>query len=660
MKLHNGKILCLEYSELVPVVISESAYKQAKLRGNITVHGRGGNGNSVLIEYETMPYKYKEAVREKYGNPQQYMESQPIKALIDWDHKAETFYSEYILPTGLKLPDDYVAKYSLAATWLNTIDHLTSDKRALKANLNKSIGEFWQIVTDLIRVENIQLPTHEKRLKEKLKAYKSEKYPCLIEAFRFGNSNSKKVDDDVAEALLIEMLSHSNQHDYTIVAARYNDWAIGSQKPTITASAVGYWAKKNAHLIVNNRDGKKVNYSKFNKQILRDRPSAPMLLLNSDDNVLDLFFQTEGVSKKGHNTKNPYYRPVLYVVTDAFNDYILGYAIGETVTVELIKEAYLNAANHVKHLLNGYYLPYQIQSDRWAIDRELKSPLAQFFQSIATYTPATLNVAQGKYIERSFGTGWHQMLKNFINYAGFNITAKSKKNADAIEKNKSNFPLKSEATLQVELFITALRCKVDPKTGTSKQTAWIDSFHASEKSKAKAISAEKHLQIFGKRHIETNSLRPEGLRVRLNGNQFIYDIPSEYFPYHVGKKVQVIYDPYDLNQVLVTDGKGLRFVATSFEKMPSALADHTTESRLRLNSLLIDKKRIANVPVQAALKRQEVLERANIDIESTLQSGTLIKQVRHAAEKGVLEAFEKYDRPQPEKLPQSGSVYDRI
>lgn len=663
MKYNTTNALCLEYNEFVPRIMSKPAYDQAKSRGNIIVHGRGGNGNTILIEYDTLPKKYQEEVRKEFGDPKKYIVIQPIKALIQTDLKAERFFREYKLSNGLKLPDqefdlkgkpqiNYVKQYTQAASYLNTITSLLKDKRSLKDELNVTIAVFWERLFDLMKAENVRLPLSEKRLNQKIKQYKEEGYECLIETFRFGNSNSKKVDDDVAEALLLEMLNHDHQHDYSRIAIAYNVWAKEAGKPTITEGTVSYWARKNAHLITQNREGKAINYNRFNKQIKRDRPSAPLLLINSDDNVLDLYFQDKKIVKyrdkktgeeKQKEVVNYYYRPVMYVVMDAFNDYVLGYAVGETVTIKLIKEAYRNAENHIKQLLNGYYLPHQIQTDRWALSKG--GELETFYKSMATYTPATAKVAQGKYIERAFGTTWHQELKRFINYAGQNVTAKEKLNPDAIDRNKSNFPVKAEAENQIELFIENLRNGKRKDCDFTRREEWLKAFLSSDKSKERRISIEQHLQIFGILHDPKNGrknrLMPEGLEI-MDG-KFHYDVPASFFPYHVNKQVQVIYDPYDMNSVLVTDGKGLRFVAERYVNSKSALADHTEETEALYWSRMHEKTAIAAVPGAAQAGRMELLERAKIDAESLLQGGVMVKQIRHDAEKAVKGAFEDFE-----------------
>ncbi|WAC40550.1 hypothetical protein [Pedobacter sp. SL55] len=655
MRFNQNNTLCLEYNEFTQIV-PKGTYDSLKARGSIKVHGRGGYGVGVLIEYDTLPKRYQDEVKKVFGDPYQYITTQPIKDLLIEDLKAEQFYRDYSLPNGLKLPDqdfdvkgkpvtNYVKEYAIAASWLNNIINLTENKKALKDQLNISVAVFWERIMMILKADGVRLPASERRLKDAIKRYKSNGYEALIEVFRFGNTNSRKVNSETAEALLLELLAHDHQHDYTRVANAYNEWATANNHEQITDRAVSYWAAKYKHLITEKREGKAKNYNRFNKQILRSRPSAPLLLINSDDNVLDLYFVEEKVNKKtGYAQKNYYYRPVMYVVMDAFNDYILGYAIGETVTIELVKEAYRNAENHVKQLLNGYYLPHQIQTDRWGLSKG--GELEQFYQSMATYTPATAKVAQGKYIERAFGVNWHQTLKSFINYAGQNITAKERLSPEAIERNRSNFPPKEKAPEQIALFIEMLRKLPNQKTGVSRQEEWLNSIN--EKSKARAISAEKHLQIFGVLHKPRNGgknrLLPAGLE--LMDRRFVYDIPAFYFPEHVNKAVNVIYDPYDMSQVLVTDGKGLRFVAHEYERSPSCIADHTKETRQLWHQRIEEKKIIAAVPAKEAEKRRTLLERAAIDAESLLQGSVLIKQIRHTAEKAITGAIENFDQSQ--------------
>lgn len=635
-----NNILCLTYDELVPAILNRDNYYHHRDKGNITVHGTGGNGRIVLIEFETLPPKYKLLVRKVYGDPYVYVAKQPILNSLEFDHKAQQFYMDYELPNGDRLPAtdkdingkeqiNYVNRYTLSATWLNMLDRLMADKRALKRELNISITDFWDTASEMIKIKKVDLPAHPRRLKAKLKEYTSQpnqeaKYEFLIEKHKFGNTSASKVNDEAAEALLMKMLSFRNLHDDTIIAEKYNLWAIETDRPTITAATVGYRRKMWANMLKFEREGSGVTYNQLSKRSKRKRPSAPLLLVNSDDNVMDVYFQLPG---------NAWFRPVLYVVIDAFNDYILGYAVGQNVTKELIKAAYRDAHRNVMRLTGGSYLWHQIQTDHWGISSKSVTEMEEFYASQAIFTPAMLKNAQTKYIERSFGVTWHQQLKLVFpdNYSGVNITSKEKLNPDSLISK--NFPEINLAKEKIQEFIWAMRNTKREKDGLTREQEWLEAFNASEKSKKRAIEDETRLLLFGEKNVRTNKLTAAGVNVTLLGQKMTYEISQADIYEHNGKSVQVIYDRYDLSKVLITDNKGLRIVANEYELLPAAIADYEPGDRERINNLLDEKKTLFPLIEEAINKREEALSRAKIDAESRLKAGVMVKELAHNDQK---------------------------
>lgn len=662
MQYINDKILVLTYGELVPGIMTESNYKYHKTQGNFTFHGLGGNGRKVFIEYETLPTKYKDAVKKKYGNPYEYLAKQPILDLIDWDYKAHTFYQDYVLPNGSKLPAtnkdakgkpqiNYVERCTKSVNWLNMITRITTDKRALKDLLKLSIGDFWDTIGELIVKEGIDLPAAPKRLKEKLTKFQSLptdelRYEMLVPKHLFGNGHAKKIDTDEAEALLLKLLSDPRQHDDTVIAAAYNIYAKEHQKETITPAAVGHFRRRNEHIIAATRDGKKKAYTKYTKEIRRDRASAPLMLLNADDNCLDLFFEVETWTEASGTKKSKHYRPMLYVIIDTTNNYILGYAVGDRVTHELIYQAFRNALNHIQMLTGSYYLPHQLQTDRWGLDVKMKNALGEFYKRVATFTPQAHGVPQGKYIEASFGTEWHQVLKAMPtnNYAGKNIRAKEQLSAEYIVEASKNYPTIDKVPEIVETFINIMRMKPNPKTGISRQKEWLDAFHASEKSKAKEINAGMKLQLMGKKHINPKNpddslltITSKGLMPTINGKTVKIDLDDEAIYQHNGKKVEVFYDPEKLNEFLITDSKGLRLVASNYRNVPAAIADYQPGDRKRIEELWDAKKQVSNKLTETLQNRVAALKGTNIDPQALIQAGVLLKDVKQDAEMLYLE-----------------------
>jgi hypothetical protein len=528
---------------------------------------------------------------------------------------------------------------------------LKDDTRYIKKELGLSMDEFWKNVCDLIKTENIDLPASYRRLvvndDSAMKRYKASGYASLISS-KFGNSNASKVTDEISKDVLLEIISNHNQHDDTIILTAYNQWAANNhKKPILSYQTIGNYRRENGHLITIEREGNAAWYNKYGKVLHRNRPSAPLLRVEHDDNDLDKYF------KDGNNN---YYRFKLIVVRDSFNDYPLGWAAGDEVSIELIIAAYVDAMHHIHELTGGWYMPLQIVADHWGIDKDLTTTLAQFYKKIdPDFTPAAVKNARSKYIESSFGTKWHQLLKldNLNNYAGNNITSRSRLNADALALNKKNFPEKETGLLYIESFINAIRDQKNKK-GIALKDEWTNAFLASDLSKEKQISRANMLLIFGNRHVVPNAGNPEfpntitnyGLQLQIANNDYCFDIPDEYYLQNVGKRVQVVYDPLDMSSVLVHDGNGLRFIAQEMKTTgSSARIEQTEEDKNRFWKRMHQKRMHMQMVADSAASRKQRLAGANIntnkllsnmisipDPEALLQAGVLTKEIKQAAE----------------------------
>lgn len=632
MEYLNNNVLCLEYNEFVPHVLKADNYHYHKKEGNITVHGYGGNGRRILIEYETLPPKYKAKVREIYGDPYQYASRQPILKSILPNTEARQYYDSYVLPNGDNLPNEdvdlkgnaqinYVKRYTRNAEWLDMLIRLTTDKRALKRELNVTLEDFWKSCSYLIKEDKVaSLASSRKRLNENIKKYKADGYEGLIDTSKFGNTRSKKVADTESEAFLESMLAHRNKHDNTIIAAAYNRWAKETNRQNITPATVGYWRKKWANRLYFETNGIAKTASVVSKHIKRKRPTAPLLLINSDDNVLDVYF------KNGDST---HYRPSIYVVLDIYNDYILGYAWGDTITDELVKEAYRNAQRHIMELTGDSYGIQQLQTDHWHISGKNTTDLEKFFNSVGKFVPAALKNAQSKYIERFFGKPWHQVLKALFhtNYSGHNITAKTQFNRDNLKAK--NFPDISYAADMIDGFIQAMRQTKRKDSEMTRQQEWLKAFNESEKSKKKLLTTTERLQVFGKLHTHTNPIKADGLTPILLGKKREYELSQQQIFQHIGKQVSIYYDEHDLGQVLVTDHKGLRFLANSYDRVPSAFADYEEGDAERIKQLQAEKTTLMPRIQGMIESRNATLERARIDAESRIQAGVIVKEITH-------------------------------
>lgn len=625
-------LLFLEFADLVSCGVSENYLSKARSTGVkcISFMDDPGDRRKVLIKYEPLSDRYKQMVLARFGNPYDYVSRDPIRRMVTKDLKAEEFYLSYKLDNGEALPIEYVKKYSKSCDWLNMLNMIENDKAIVKKQLKLPLASFYNHVIGIIKSDEIDLPTTYKYLRKKMVEYSESGYNSLIEKWRFNNSFAAKVKDELSQSTLLELISDDSKHDDVIISRIYNKWAKEHGYKTITDATVGNWRREHEVEILMSRNGTKDFYNKYGKHILRKRPSSPLLLVGGDGNDWDMYFQGEKAS-----TQTYYFNLfTLVVVIDAYNNYPLGWSISEpngNENAALIKAAYVDALVHIKDLTGGYYLPHQLQNDRFA-QKELKP----FFEKIdPVFFFAAARAPRGKYIESSFGTTWHQVLRTYKNYSGHNVGASTKINPERIEREKRTFPHVSEAFDYANHFITQLRNIIDDEaTGKTRQEQWIDAFASSEKSQQRLISDDQFLYNFGLPNGNMQTISNRGLVMQLNNVEYIYEIPDEFYLQTVGKKVQVIYDGYDFSRVMVTDNDKLRFIAKSVKYVPAAKADYNDGDEQRLWKRLHQKKQ--HMLTIAALKnnRQKVLVENGINPAALLQAGILDKGIKRTAEIG--------------------------
>lgn len=580
-----------------------------------------------LVKYEDLRDEHKAKLKAQFGDVYLYTAKSPILRRVERDAQAEAFYLAYRYD-GKSISQEHVAKYTTASSWLNMVIKATADKKALKKELNLMIADFYSHVLDLIGSEGVDLPTSYKRFTAKLKDYQDNGYASLID-WRFGRQPNLKVKDEVCEATLLELLSDPRQHDDVFISYAYNAWAQKQGYETITHATVGNWRRKHAHLITMPRNGNKEWRDTYGLVIKGRRPSKPTLMWEHDDNHLDLFFTTERDGKE-----YGYQRVKGIFIIDSYNDYILGYAVtsGE-LKANHIRLAYLNAMHHIHELTGSWYLPHETKSDRWN-----GKELMPFYLSMGNYQKSTVGGSRGRgYIEQLFGTSdWQNCLKaGNNNYNGHNISSRTAGvNREWLEANKRERPMLSEAPDQVAQFVERLR-HLPTKDGRSRQDQWLQAWADMPMDARRPITHEQFLHIFGFKHEPAGrpvTITNKGVDVQIANRRFLYHIPPAIHLAAIGKQVHVVYDPLNMDQVLITDYAKVRFMANANHGIAKAMADYTDGHREQLNKLMDRQTADVATVTEAQERRREVLRNNQIDAESLLKANVLVKGIRQAAE----------------------------
>lgn len=493
------------------------------------------------------------------------------------------------------------------------------------------------------------LPTSYCNLTAVVKRYRKEGPACRLPKNMKNKARAKL--PEIGKDLLIELFADWRNQPATTVRKVYNKWASENGHSEIAASTVRKFRLDNLEDITLGSMGMKAWQNAFGKQIHRKPVSSPLFLVNSDDNDLDLYFKTD---------ESRYKRVVLILVVDAYARYPLGYAVGERQTKELVREAYRNAALHVRELTGSWHGWHEIKADRWGIGVTGKkkdgtprqmTELEQYYRRQAHFTPPRAGWARSKIVESCFGNDWHRILKaNYPNYAGHNVTAKRKMNKEELARRSADFPFLYQADELVEDFIGKLRqLPVSEKDSRTRQSAWLKGWERLADSDRKRVSESEALLWWGEAHEYTNELTIKGLQPTIEGETLTYDVPEHLYMQNVGRKFQCHYMPEDMSRALFVseDGKE-RMLLQQYERVAHSLKDREQAEGERIADKMAEQRRINQDALNRLAERRARLEQERLDAESLLQSGEMGKEAYKRAQRKLQEP---QTQPQQKKSP---------
>lgn len=234
-----NNILCITGGELIASdenpsgVMSFDCYKMLCRRKKINVLRRACYGTPALVEYDSLPGRYRQAWEAKNGDPRETAKSQLFVDKIETDPAAVAFYMDYRLTDDQPLKDHIQQQYSNEAAILNAIHATLNDRAALRKALGGSVrmGEMWQSMAETIHEDAVQkrfphrLPRTGITLKRKSDKYQKEGYAGLIHS-GFGNDNSRKVSA-MLERLILSLYTAPNKPFGATVYDTYNLFVNG-------------------------------------------------------------------------------------------------------------------------------------------------------------------------------------------------------------------------------------------------------------------------------------------------------------------------------------------------------------------------------------------------------------------------------------------------
>lgn len=228
MEYYDGR-LCISQRELVEGGIMTIAnYKQMARRGRFDVARRGGgNADSyALAVIDTLPTKYRDAVRAKFGSGDEVLAAGWFRenyerdmAAVAWFHDREN--------TSTDLPADKIEEYVTNAGVLNCCLRLYTRAR----DCQKILGNTYQWEKMAKAVESLReqyghtLPTSMFRLRKKLADYRKYGYQVLLSG-KYGNQTARRMTMK-EERVILGIACLENQPYNTTVREMYMMFLTG-------------------------------------------------------------------------------------------------------------------------------------------------------------------------------------------------------------------------------------------------------------------------------------------------------------------------------------------------------------------------------------------------------------------------------------------------
>ncbi|MCS2513712.1 hypothetical protein NXW37_07190 [Bacteroides thetaiotaomicron] len=257
-----GKILCISYNDLTyddrPVMVNGKAdysrsrtlkgvhpstlseeelapimsipnYKKlaAKEKINVVRSGRG-LGGYVLVEIATMPLRFQEKIKLKYGDMKEDVIRNWLGSHYHIDAKAREFYTRFRFDNGDTLPPEHIQEYTVNASVIEAVMRAMEDatfmRKAMKAG-PVNWGELAGAISYYQAEFGHTLPVSSNRFKKRVNDFKANGYESLISR-KFMNQNRRKVTYDI-ERLLLSIDAQPEQPFNTTVWEQYNLFVQG-------------------------------------------------------------------------------------------------------------------------------------------------------------------------------------------------------------------------------------------------------------------------------------------------------------------------------------------------------------------------------------------------------------------------------------------------
>ena len=369
----------LSEEELAPIM-SIPNYKKlaAKEKINVVRSGRG-LGGYVLVEIATMPLRFQERIKLKYGDMKEDVIRNWLGSHYHIDAKAREFYTRFRFDNGDTLPPEHIQEYTVNASVIEAVMRAMEDatfmRKAMKAG-PVNWGELAGAISYYQAEFGHTLPVSSNRFKKRVNDFKANGYESLISR-KFMNQNRRKVTYKIED--LVRGLAAQAEHPYdTVVAEMYNQFVTGNCEA---------YDPETGEI--------------FNPEDFTDKGGNPVVLSKAtianilkQPKTIALLAKVHQTQWNFNNSQRPYHlrslpqyafskisaddrdlpRPMrdgnyvhAYYVSDVASGAVVGYAYNRNKNKDLFLDCMRNMFQTIDQ--NGWYMPAQIEVEHHLVNK---------------------------------------------------------------------------------------------------------------------------------------------------------------------------------------------------------------------------------------------------------------------------------------------------
>lgn len=582
-----GNIIAVTVDELTrdndgaPVMTYANYKNLSSRRPVLTILRQGkGLGHNALIEYASLPARFKERFVAKYGNPEDMLNRD--KDALRMDMEAREFFENYELSDGSHIKSAKIDEYVINASVLNRLLELSNLQRSRRNMSGNRTPICWEAIyntCEILRDEyQHTLPKNEARLREKLRIYKAEGYACLVSG-KLANGNALKITAEAGRQIIALKRSKTPVYTNQQLFEKFNEIAARKGwKPLKSTNALVAFLNR-PEIEIQWKDAQlgdkaaKMLYARQNSTIL---PAVRDALWYGDGTKLNLYYKTFQGGKWVPASLQ------VFEVVDASSEVLLGYNISNVENFESMYEAYRNAIEFTGHLPEELVFDNQGGTKRADASEWLKK-ISRLSRPTQPYN------GPSKTIENIFSRFQSQVLHQFWFFTGGNVTAKSdrsKQDLDFIMANIQNLPTYQEL---VELY-PKLRDQWNNMLHPKHLVPRIQYYMSTQNAQAIVVNDAVKRDLFWITAARPCTFTPYGLVITIKGQKYQYEVlDKEGFPdldwraKNTGRQFYVSYDPREMSTIRLytKDDYGYQFVteAKPYVQIHRALRDQTEAER---------------------------------------------------------------------------------